>query len=87
MNTLLLQFDAMQTKPKQFKEDLIKRKKTKAFTNDPVSRLTDLVRDGVKLGFSIAGENTTDFDEKTMKVISPRFLSVIPEDADNDTVH
>lgn len=63
--------------------------------------MTNLVRDGIKLGqfvvvfdvanlnlgYRLAEKNMTseELDEKTMKLISPRFLSVVP-DNDTDTV-
>uniref|UniRef100_A0AC35FF69 Uncharacterized protein n=1 Tax=Panagrolaimus sp. PS1159 TaxID=55785 RepID=A0AC35FF69_9BILA len=46
----------------------------------PMGKVLDLLRQGVKLGYSVTGQNTTNFDEKTLKVASPRFLSLIPED-------
>ncbi|KAI6226349.1 Protein CBR-MLT-10 [Aphelenchoides fujianensis] len=50
----------------------------------PVEKLLQLVRDGVKLGYSLSGQNTTDFENKTMKLISPRFLGVVPEEKNED---
>lgn len=47
-------------------------------------RLSNLIRDGVKLGYSLSGQNATDLDQKTMKVMSPRFLSVIPDQEENN---
>lgn len=51
-------------------------------------KLITLLRDGFKLGFSLSGKNVTEIEDKTMKIVSPRFLSVVPEDDDgkNDTV-
>lgn len=46
----------------------------------------DLVRDGFKLAYAMAGQNTSDFDEKNMKLISPRFLGVVPEEKNNNDV-
>ena len=52
---------------------------------EPMGKVLDLLRQGVKLGYSVTGQNTADFEDKTLKVVSPRFLSVLPED-DNQTV-
>ncbi|KAI1701421.1 moulting cycle domain-containing protein [Ditylenchus destructor] len=64
-----------------------KRKSMKP--KDPMEKLLGLFRQGLKLGHSLAGENVTDFDDKTLKVVSPRFLSVVPEEdhSTNDTVN
>ncbi|GMR62231.1 hypothetical protein PMAYCL1PPCAC_32426, partial [Pristionchus mayeri] len=39
-----------------------------------------LMRDAVKLGLMAAGRNVSNFGDKTLKLISPRLLSVIAED-------
>lgn len=47
-------------------------------------RLTNLILNSVKLGYSLTtGKNITDLNDKTMKVMSPRFLSVLPDDEEN----
>lgn len=46
----------------------------------------DLLRDGFKLGYALAGQNTTNFDEKNMKLMSPRLLGVVPEEKDGNDV-
>lgn len=43
-----------------------------------------LVRNALKLGMAIAGQNTTDYDKKTVKFASPRFFSVVPDDGDDN---
>uniref|UniRef100_A0A7E4UR17 Uncharacterized protein n=1 Tax=Panagrellus redivivus TaxID=6233 RepID=A0A7E4UR17_PANRE len=61
-------------------EDLMKLANDKRMnSHDPVRRMMNLMRDGMKLGYSMFGQNTTKFDEKVLKVASPRFLSVVPE--------
>ncbi|KAJ1364397.1 hypothetical protein KIN20_024487 [Parelaphostrongylus tenuis] len=43
-----------------------------------------LLRDSVKLFLAITGKNVTKFDKKTLKLASPRLLSVVPEQDDDD---
>ncbi|ETN85458.1 hypothetical protein NECAME_16759 [Necator americanus] len=40
----------------------------------------DLIRNAVKIGMIMSGKNTSDFDEKNIDVISPRFFPVVPEE-------
>ncbi|KHN78457.1 GTP-binding protein 10, partial [Toxocara canis] len=48
------------------------------------SNLTmDLVRRGIQLAMAISGNNT-DITNKTLKIASPRLLSVVPEEQEND---
>ncbi|KAI1707793.1 moulting cycle domain-containing protein [Ditylenchus destructor] len=67
----------------------LNEKKKSLKSKDPMEKLLGLLRQGLKLGHSIAGKNVTDFDDKTLKVVSPRFLSVVPEEdhSTNDTVN
>lgn len=34
----------------------------------------------------MSGHNVTDFDGKNLKLISPRLLSLVPDDLDEETV-
>jgi hypothetical protein len=40
----------------------------------PMEKLFQLVKDGVRLGYSLSGQNTTNFENKTVKLFSPRFM-------------
>ncbi|KAL3091107.1 hypothetical protein niasHT_027867 [Heterodera trifolii] len=49
----------------------------------PVDRLIELLRQGFALGYSMAGggkNGTGEYDEKSLRTLSPRFLSVTAED-------
>ncbi len=70
--------------PKKLKSFITKARNKK--NKKPAEKIMDLLRDGFKLGYSLAGQNTTDFDTKSMKFISPRFLGVIPENKNDDEV-
>ncbi|CAL2043982.1 unnamed protein product [Caenorhabditis brenneri] len=45
-----------------------------------------MIRDGVKLGLMLAGKNVSNFDERKIALMSPQFMSVLP-DEQNDTVN
>lgn len=49
----------------------------------PIERFVNMLRDGIKLGYAFAGQNATELENKTLKMVSPRFLSVTAED-END---
>ncbi|CAI5442261.1 unnamed protein product [Caenorhabditis angaria] len=40
------------------------------------------LREAVKMALTIGGHNTTDFEKKTLKMVSPRLMSVVPEQED-----
>ncbi|KAE9547689.1 hypothetical protein FO519_009097, partial [Halicephalobus sp. NKZ332] len=55
-------------------------------SSDPLRKFLNLLRNGIKLSYNVAGKNTTDFDDKILKVVSPRFLSVVPEEEENNII-
>lgn len=59
-------------------------KKRSEKSKEPMERLMRLLKQGIKLGYSMTGQNTTDFDKKNLKIASPRFLSVVPEKDEKD---
>ena len=72
--------------PKKLKALLASKRSGK--TKEPMSRLFELLRDGIQIAYKMAGKNDTDFETKTLKMISPRFLSLMPDDelSSNNTV-
>ena len=59
------------------------RHQRKEKSHEPMRRMLDLLREGVKLSYQMTGKNVSNFDDKTLKVISPRFLSVVPENEED----
>ncbi|VDK27520.1 unnamed protein product [Gongylonema pulchrum] len=51
-----------------------------------VLEISKLFRDAVKLAMVAGGDNRTDITNKTIKVASPRFLSIVPDEENNDRV-
>lgn len=49
----------------------------------PQQRITQLFEEGVRLAAAMSGANVSEIDAKPMRLASPRFLSVVPE---NNTV-
>ncbi|PIO73893.1 hypothetical protein TELCIR_04117 [Teladorsagia circumcincta] len=45
-----------------------------------------LIRQGLKLGMMLSGQNVSDFDKKSVKLISPRLFSLVPDGTDDDMV-
>ena len=37
----------------------------------------------MKLGLGLLGQNVSDFDDKTLKMISPKIMSLVPDEEDN----
>lgn len=54
--------------------------KIQELTKDPKHRLMNLLRDGVKLGYSLIERKKSDLDDKNFKIFSPRLLSVTPDE-------
>ncbi|RCN44073.1 hypothetical protein ANCCAN_09936 [Ancylostoma caninum] len=46
----------------------------------------ELLRDAVKIGMALSGRNVSNFNEKNVKMISPRFLSILPDEEEDETV-
>jgi hypothetical protein len=71
--------------PQRLKELLNTRSQDDPKTNRE-QKLMRLVRDGIKLGYSLTGRNTSELDDKNFKAFSPRLLSVVPEEDDKNLV-
>lgn len=74
--------DELMKKPEKLTEFVNKHKKSKTREG----KVVDLIRDGMKLVYSITGQNTTNFDQKTLKLVSPRFLGLTKETKEKDEV-
>ncbi|KAI1707294.1 moulting cycle domain-containing protein [Ditylenchus destructor] len=72
--------------PAKLKRWLTKKRSEKS--KEPMQKLMGLLRQGLKIGYSLAGKNSSDVDDKTLKLVSPRFFSVVPEDEErkNETM-
>lgn len=44
------------------------------------------LRKAVKTALMLGGQNVTDFDQKTLKMVSPRMMSIVPEQEDESLV-
>ncbi|EPB66528.1 hypothetical protein ANCCEY_14382 [Ancylostoma ceylanicum] len=71
--------DAMMFKAKEQEETMSTEDK---MMQAPVK----LIREGLKLGMMMTGRNVSNFDRQNVKLISPRLLSLVPEEVDEDTV-
>ncbi|KAI1704489.1 moulting cycle domain-containing protein [Ditylenchus destructor] len=72
--------------PAKLKRWITKKRSEKS--KEPMQKVIGLLRQGLKIGYSLAGKNSSDVDDKTLKLVSPRFLSVVPEDEErkNETM-
>lgn len=52
---------------------------------EPVDRLMRLLRQAIRLGYSLTGRNGTDMEHRTFRTLSPRFLSVIPQQEEHES--
>uniref|UniRef100_A0A914E2Z5 Uncharacterized protein n=1 Tax=Acrobeloides nanus TaxID=290746 RepID=A0A914E2Z5_9BILA len=77
--------DEMIEHPQRLKE-LLDTKRQDDPKADREQKLLGLVRDGIKLGYSLTGRNTSGLDDKNFKAFSPRLLSVVPEEDDKNLV-
>ncbi|CAJ0608071.1 unnamed protein product [Cylicocyclus nassatus] len=73
----LNQMEAAERKAK-LQKLLAKRK------GDEVKIPMRLLRESIKMLLIASGKNVTNFDKKTIKLISPRFLSLVPEQDDDE---
>ncbi|CAD5210620.1 unnamed protein product [Bursaphelenchus okinawaensis] len=66
--------------------DKLIEKKLKNSNKKPEGRIMQFVKDAVKLAYTISGKNTTNFDKRNMKLVSPRFLGVVKEKKTDDEI-
>ncbi|KAK6023223.1 hypothetical protein OSTOST_11053, partial [Ostertagia ostertagi] len=65
-------------------EELALKKKIGKEKNEEIRVPMRLLRESIKIALVAAGKNVTNFDKKTLKIFSPRFLSVVPEQDTDD---
>ncbi|KJH47026.1 hypothetical protein DICVIV_06913 [Dictyocaulus viviparus] len=68
-------------------EKLLMKKKLTSQKRDEIRVPMKLLRDSIKLVLAASGKNVTKFDKKTVKLASPRLLSVVPEQDDEDLLN
>uniref|UniRef100_A0A914YBW5 Uncharacterized protein n=1 Tax=Panagrolaimus superbus TaxID=310955 RepID=A0A914YBW5_9BILA len=61
-------------------KDFRDAERKKANEGSPHRKILQLMRDGIKIAFSAAGKNTSNFDDKNLKVMSPKLFSVTDDD-------
>lgn len=70
-------------------EDLKKEFNRREKAGDPAHKAMaapiHLVREGAKLAMMLAGKNTSDFNEKSIRLISPRIMSLVPDSTKGNT--
>uniref|UniRef100_A0A1I7SDZ7 Uncharacterized protein n=1 Tax=Bursaphelenchus xylophilus TaxID=6326 RepID=A0A1I7SDZ7_BURXY len=75
----LEEVDEHDPRARQLLRDIVDGQKERPKVMTPQEKVANLLKDGLKLGYSLAGQNTSDFDEKSLRIASPRFLSLMPE--------
>ncbi|CAD5213602.1 unnamed protein product [Bursaphelenchus xylophilus] len=65
---------------------LRKLMKSKKIPKTKEDKVVGMIKGALKLIYSLAGENTTNFEERNMKLVSPRFLGVVPEEKKDDEI-
>ncbi|CAJ0587008.1 unnamed protein product, partial [Mesorhabditis spiculigera] len=64
------------------KEELLKKAKATEDVRVPLK----VVREAIKLGMMLSGQNVTNFEKKTLRLGSPRFFSLVKDQDDEDLV-
>ncbi|VDK34631.1 unnamed protein product [Gongylonema pulchrum] len=72
-------FDSIPLRIAEQVQDQILEQKKKVIA-EPIK----LLRDSIKLGMMLAGKNVSGFDNKTVRLASPKFFGIVPEEYSND---
>ncbi|KAK5977128.1 hypothetical protein GCK32_011969 [Trichostrongylus colubriformis] len=70
---------------KFMKRDYQKRKKSTSSVDRAIAGPVNLARQGVKLAMMLTGQNASDFEDKSLRMISPRIMSLVPENGSTST--
>ncbi|EYC44813.1 hypothetical protein Y032_0449g1670 [Ancylostoma ceylanicum] len=65
-------------------EEALRKKKAIQRKQEEVRVPMRMLRESIKMALVASGKNVTNFDKKTLKLISPRFLSLVPEQNDTE---
>ncbi|KIH67768.1 hypothetical protein ANCDUO_01901 [Ancylostoma duodenale] len=65
-------------------DEVAKQNKITKRKRDEIRIPMRIVRESIKMALMAAGKNVTNFDKKTLKLVSPRFMSLVPEQEDDD---
>ncbi|KHJ81621.1 hypothetical protein OESDEN_18691, partial [Oesophagostomum dentatum] len=68
-------------------EEVRKQKKLAKRRREEIRVPMRFLRESIKMLLAASGKNVTNFDKKTIKLISPRFLSLVPDQNDDDLVN
>ncbi|CAJ0959882.1 unnamed protein product, partial [Mesorhabditis belari] len=82
--------DGWRTQALEMMDDQLKKKEEmlkKAKATEDVRVPLKVLREAIKLGMSLSGQNMTNFDKKTLRVGSPRFFSLVKGETEDDMVN
>ncbi|XGW13037.1 hypothetical protein V3C99_013575 [Haemonchus contortus] len=68
-------------------EEIANKRKKATEENELFQVPISIFREAVKLAMAANGKNVSNFDSKTIRVVSPRFLSIVPEQNPDEVIN